>query len=55
MVTRAIEKRAQKKVEERNFEIRKSLLEYDEVMDSAAASTIYGVRQEVLESEGHCA
>jgi preprotein translocase subunit SecA len=25
--------RAQKKVEERNFEIRKSLLEYDEVMD----------------------
>jgi preprotein translocase subunit SecA len=32
MVTRRIEA-AQKKVEERNFEIRKNLLEYDEVMD----------------------
>ena len=50
MVTRAIG-RAQKKVEERNFEIRKSLLEYDEVMDQQRR-TIYGVRQEVLESEG---
>ncbi|MEZ6019741.1 MAG: hypothetical protein R3F17_06445 [Planctomycetota bacterium] len=31
--------------EDRNFEIRKNLLEYDEVMDSR--KTIYGVRQEV--------
>ncbi len=48
MVTRAIE-RAQKKVEERNFEIRKSLLEYDEVMNQQR-KVIYGVRQDVLES-----
>jgi preprotein translocase subunit SecA len=47
MVTRAIEK-AQKKVEDYHFEIRKSLLEYDEVMDKQR-KTIYGVRQEVLE------
>jgi len=50
MVTRAIE-RAQKKVEDRNFEIRKNLLEYDEVMDQQR-KTIYGVRQEVLASIG---
>jgi preprotein translocase subunit SecA len=50
MVTRAIE-RAQKKVEDYNFEIRKSLLEYDEVMDSQRTE-IYTVRQEVLESVG---
>ena len=49
MVTRAIE-RAQKKVEERNFEIRKSLLEYDEVMNQQR-KTIYGVRQAVLEKK----
>jgi preprotein translocase subunit SecA len=49
MVTRAIE-RAQKKVEEYNFEIRKSLLEYDEVMDSQR-KTIYSMRQEVLEGK----
>jgi len=47
MVSRAIE-RAQKKVEDYNFEIRKSLLEYDEVMDSQR-KTIYSMRQEVLE------
>jgi preprotein translocase subunit SecA len=47
MVTRAIA-RAQKKVEDRNFEIRKSLLEYDEVMDTQRKQ-IYGTRQEVLE------
>jgi preprotein translocase subunit SecA len=46
MVSRAIQ-RAQKKVEDYNFEIRKSLLEYDEVMDQQR-KTIYGVRQEVL-------
>jgi preprotein translocase subunit SecA len=50
MVTRAIEK-AQKKVEDYNFEVRKSLLEYDEVMDQQR-KTIYGVRQEVLEAKG---
>jgi preprotein translocase subunit SecA len=50
MVSRAIE-RAQKKVEERNFEIRKSLLEYDEVMNQQR-KTIYGVRQAVLEKKG---
>ena len=47
MVSRAIEK-AQKKVEDRNFEIRKSLLEYDEVMDQQR-KTVYSTRQEVLE------
>jgi preprotein translocase subunit SecA len=46
MVTRAIAK-AQKKVEDYHFEIRKSLLEYDEVMDQQR-KTVYGVRQEVL-------
>jgi len=48
MVTRAIAK-AQKKVEDRNFEIRKSPLEYDEVMDGQRKE-IYGTRQDVLES-----
>jgi preprotein translocase subunit SecA len=47
MVTRAIA-RAQKKVEDYHFEIRKNLLEYDEVMDHQR-KTIYGVRKEVLE------
>lgn len=47
MVTKSIE-RAQKKVEEHNFEIRKHLLEYDEVMDEQR-KTIYGMRQNVLE------
>ncbi len=46
MVSRAIAK-AQKKVEDYHFEVRKSLLEYDEVMDQQR-KTIYGVRQEVL-------
>ena len=47
MVTRAVE-RAQRKVEERNFEIRKNLLEYDEVMEYQR-NAFYGVRQPVLE------
>ncbi len=47
MVTKSIE-RAQKKVEEHNFEIRKHLLEYDEVMDQQR-KTIYTLRQDVLE------
>jgi len=40
--------RAQKKVEERNFETRKNLLEYDEVMDHQR-HRFYSDRQKVLE------
>jgi len=43
--------RAQKKVEERNFEIRKSLLEYDEVMDYQR-KIFYGRRREILAGKG---
>jgi preprotein translocase subunit SecA len=46
MVSRRIEG-AQKKIEERNFDIRKNLLEYDEVMDFQRKS-VYGYRQEIL-------
>ena len=46
MVTRRIEA-AQRKVEERNFEIRKNLLEYDEVMDEQR-KRVYGFRQAIL-------
>ncbi|RMH01320.1 MAG: preprotein translocase subunit SecA [Planctomycetota bacterium] len=48
MVSRAIEK-AQKKVETYHFEIRKNLLEYDEVMDKQR-HLIYQHRQEALEA-----
>jgi preprotein translocase subunit SecA len=47
MVTRRIEG-AQKKVEERNFEARKNLLEYDEVMDEQR-KRVYGFRQQILD------
>ena len=47
MVSRRIEG-AQKKVEERNFDVRKNLLEYDEVMDFQRKS-VYGYRQRVLD------
>ncbi|TAH38561.1 MAG: preprotein translocase subunit SecA [Planctomycetota bacterium] len=47
MVSRAIEK-AQKKVENYHFEIRRNLLDYDEVMDKQR-KLIYQHRQEVLE------
>jgi len=47
MVSRRIEG-AQKKVEERNFDIRKNLLEYDEVMDYQRKS-VYGYRQRILD------
>jgi preprotein translocase subunit SecA len=47
MVSRRIEG-AQKKVEERNFDIRKNLLEYDEVMDHQR-KRVYGYRQEILD------
>ena len=46
MVSRRIEA-AQKKVEEHNFDIRKNLLEYDEVMDHQR-KRVYGYRQELL-------
>jgi preprotein translocase subunit SecA len=46
MVTRAIE-RAQKQVEARNFETRKHLLEYDDVMNRQRAE-IYSLRREIL-------
>ncbi|UCG57174.1 MAG: preprotein translocase subunit SecA [Phycisphaerales bacterium] len=43
--------KAQKKVEERNFEIRKSLLEYDEVMDHQR-KIFYSRRREILAGKG---
>ncbi len=46
MVSRRIEG-AQKKVEERNFEVRKNLLEYDEVMDEQR-KRVYSYRQNIL-------
>ncbi|MBY0230676.1 MAG: preprotein translocase subunit SecA [Gemmataceae bacterium] len=46
MVSRRITA-AQKKIEERNFDSRKHLLEYDEVMDHQR-KTVYGYRQEIL-------
>jgi preprotein translocase subunit SecA len=48
-LSRGIEN-AQKKVEERNFDIRKHLLEYDEVMDRQR-KIFYGRRQNILESD----
>jgi preprotein translocase subunit SecA len=47
MVSRRIEG-AQKKLEERHFDSRKNLLEYDEVMD-IQRKRVYGYRQEILE------
>ncbi len=49
MVTRAIEN-AQKKVEGHNFDIRKHLLEYDDVMNKQRTE-IYSFRREILLSE----
>ena len=49
MVSRRIEG-AQKKREEHNFEIRKNLLEYDEVMDEQR-KRVYGFRQRILDGE----
>ena len=51
MVSRRIEA-AQKKVEERHFDSRKNLLEYDEVMDTQRKE-VYGYRQHILEG-GNC-
>jgi preprotein translocase subunit SecA len=47
MVSRQIQK-AQKKVEERHFDSRKNLLEYDEVMDTQRKE-VYGFRQKILD------
>jgi preprotein translocase SecA subunit len=49
LVTRAIEN-AQKKVEAHNFDIRKHLLEYDDVMNKQR-EVIYNQRREVLKGE----
>jgi len=49
MVSRQIEK-AQKRVEERHFESRKNLLEYDEVMDFQRKE-VYSYRQRILDGE----
>jgi preprotein translocase subunit SecA len=47
MVTKRIEA-AQKKVEEHHFDIRKNLIEYDEVMDTQR-KRVYSYRQRILE------
>ena len=49
MISNSIE-RAQKKVEENNFGIRKNLLEYDQVMNEQR-EIIYGERRRVLDGE----
>ena len=49
-ISKGIEK-AQKKVEERNFEMRKSVLEYDEVMDYQR-KIFYSRRREILSGKG---
>ncbi len=48
-INKALEK-AQKKVEERNFDIRKNLLKYDNVMNDQR-KVIYEQRKELMESE----
>ena len=50
MITKSIE-RAQKKVEENNFGIRKRLLEYDDVMNKQR-NVVYGKRNHALFGEG---
>ncbi|MCG3122496.1 MAG: Protein translocase subunit SecA [Phycisphaerales bacterium] len=47
MLSKSVE-RAQRKVEERNFQIRKNVLEFDEVMEHQR-QYFYGLRQRVLE------
>ncbi|MCU0665047.1 MAG: preprotein translocase subunit SecA [Myxococcota bacterium] len=49
MVTRSVEN-AQKKVEGRNFDSRKHLLEYDDVMNQQR-KTIYALRKQILEGK----
>jgi preprotein translocase subunit SecA len=50
LISRAIEN-AQKKVEAHNFDIRKHLLEYDDVMNKHR-EVIYSLRRQVLEGQG---
>ncbi|MBS0195359.1 MAG: preprotein translocase subunit SecA [Planctomycetes bacterium] len=47
MLSKSVE-RAQRKVEERNFQVRKNVLEYDEVMEHQRQA-FYGLRQRALE------
>jgi preprotein translocase subunit SecA len=49
MVTKAVEN-AQKQIEERNYEIRKNVLKYDEVMNGQR-EVIYGERHKILEGQ----
>ncbi|QWK19657.1 MAG: preprotein translocase subunit SecA [Hydrogenobacter thermophilus] len=49
MVTKAIQN-AQKRVEAQNFQIRKRLLEYDNVMNTQRL-TVYGIRRDILEGK----
>jgi preprotein translocase subunit SecA len=51
MVSKRIEG-AQKSVEGRNFEARKHLLEYDDVMNKQR-ETIYGLRRQLMENDDH--
>jgi preprotein translocase subunit SecA len=53
LVTRAIAT-AQKRVETHNFEIRKHLLEYDDVMNKQR-EIIYGMRRQILDGESQAA
>lgn len=50
MLSRAVEK-AQRKVEERNFQMRKTILDYDEPME-VQRRDFYGRRQPILEGRG---
>lgn len=50
MVTRSIEG-AQRKVEGHNFDIRKHLIDYDDVMNQQRQA-IYGMRRDILEGKG---
>ncbi len=50
MVSKAIEN-AQKKVEAHNFDIRKHLLEYDDIMNKQRTE-IYSFRKEIIQGEG---
>ncbi len=50
MLSRAVEK-AQRKVEERNFQMRKQILDYDEPME-VQRRNFYGRRQPILEGRG---
>ena len=50
MLTKAVA-RSQRKVEERNFQWRKNILEYDEPMEHQRQS-FYGMRQPILEGKG---